>query len=116
MAKKQNPMLAAFEAKLEANYKERLEINSEFDLMAFLKTVHEELNVGPGRAAKVLNAFLVNKVQIAEMIHEDYGDKDSGDKELLHTKKEYALYLKSIFSPEDWEDVKIWFPFLREYW
>ena len=116
MSKKQNPMLAAFEAKLEKNYKERLEINSEFDMIALMKTVHDELGVGPGRAAKILNAFLANKVEIAETIHEDYGDKDSGDKEILHTKKQYAQFLKSIFKPEDWDDVKYWFPLLREYW
>ena len=117
MAKKQNPMLASFEAKLEANYKQRLEINSEFDLIALMKTVHEELGVGPGRAGKVLNAFLVNKVELANTIHEDYGpDKDTGDKEILHTKKQYAQFLKSIFSPEDWEQVKAWFPLLQAYW
>ena len=116
MANKTNPMLAAFEAKLEANYKERLEINSEFDMIAFLKTVNEELNVGPGRAFKVFNAFMVNKLEIAETIHADYGDKDSGDKEILYTKATYAKLLKRIFSPEDWEEVKIWFPLLQEYW
>lgn len=116
MAKKTNPMLAAFEAGLEANYKQRLEINSEFDMIAFMKTVHEELGVGPGRAFKVFNAFMANKLEIAETIHEDYGDKDTGDKELLHTKASYAKLLRRIFSPEDWQEVKIWFPLLREYW
>lgn len=116
MSKKQNPLLAAFEAKLEKNYKERLEINSEFDMIAFMKTVNEELGVGPGRAFRVFNAFMANKLEIAEMIHEDYGDKDSGDKEILHTKESYAKLMRRIFKPEDWEDVKIWFPLLREYW
>ena len=101
MAKKQNPLLAAFEAKLETNYKQRLEINSEFDMIAFLKTVNEELHVGPGRASRVFNAFMANKLEIAEMIHEDYGDKDTGDKEILHTKASYAKLLRRIFSPAD---------------
>jgi hypothetical protein len=116
MAKKQNPMLAAFEARLEANYQQRLGINSEFDLIAFMKTVHEELGVGPGRAFRVFNAFMANKLEIAETIHADYGDKDSGDKEILHTKKKYAKLMKRIFKPEDWQNVKIWFQLLREYW
>ena len=116
MSNKQNPLLAAFEARLEANYQQRLEINSEFDMIAFMKTVHEELNVGPGRAFKVFNAFMANKLEIAEMIHEDYGDKDNGDKEILHTKASYAKLLRRIFSPSDWEQVKIWFPLLKEYW
>lgn len=117
MAKKQNPMLAAFEARLEANYKQRLEINSEFDLIALMITVNDELQVGPGRAGKVLEAFLVNKVELANTIHEDYGpDKDTGDKEILHTKAQYARRLRSIFSPEDWVRLREWFPLLRDYW
>ena len=117
MAKKQNPMLAAFEARLEANYKQRLEINSEMDAIAFMKTVHEELGVGPGRALKVFNAFMANKLEIAETIHEDYGpDKETGDKQILHTKSSYAKLLKRIFGPESWQKVKIWFLLVYEYW
>jgi hypothetical protein len=85
-------------------------------MLAFLKTVHEELNVGPGRAPRVFSAFMANKLEIAEMIHEDYGDKDTGDKEILYTKFTYAKLLRRIFKPEDWERVKIWFPLLKEYW
>lgn len=102
---------------LEANYQQRLEINSEFDMIAFMKTVHEELGVGPGRAFRVFNAFMRNKLELAETIHEDYGpDKDSGDKEILHTKAQYAALMKRIFRPGDWERVKMWFQLLRDYW
>ena len=117
MAVKQNPMLAAFEAKLEANYQQRLEINSEMDLIAFMKTVHEELGVGPGRALTSFNAFMNNKLEIAKTIHEDYGpDKDTGDKQILHTKSSYAKLLKRIFGPVSWQKVRIWFPLLFDYW
>lgn len=119
MATKQNPVLAAFEAKLEANYKQRLEINSEMDLIAFMKTVHEELGVGPGRAYRAFNAFLVNKVELAETIQADYGpkkDKKTGDKQILHTKSSYAKMLKRIFGRESWQKVKTWFTLLYEYW
>jgi hypothetical protein len=117
MAKKQNPVLAAFEARLEANYKQRLEINSEMDMIAFMKTVHEDLGVGPGRAFKVFNDFMANKLEIAEMIHEDYGpDKHTGDKQILHTKSSYAKLMKRIFGPESWQKVKTWFQILYEYW
>lgn len=86
-------------------------------MIAFMKTVHEELGVGPGRAPKVFNAFMANKLEIAETIHEDYGpDKETGDKQILHTKSSYAKLLRRIFSPEDWQEVKIWFPLLQEYW
>jgi hypothetical protein len=117
MAKKPNPLLAKFEAQLQAQYRQQLEINSEFDLIAFMLTINEDLHVGPGRAAKLLNDFLVNKLELADAIHEDYGpDKETGDKELAHTKATYAKRLRSIFSPEDWQKCRIWFPFLRDYW
>lgn len=117
MAKnKQNPFLEAFAAKLEANYQQRLDVNNELDTIAFMVTIHEELGVGPGRAGRLFNAFRANKVKLAKTIREDYGDEDNGDKEILHTKKKYAQYLRTVFSPEDWEKVKIWFPMLRDYW
>lgn len=117
MAAKNNPLLAAFEAKLEANYKQRLEINSEMDAIAFMKTVHEDLNVGPGRALKVFNDYMNNKLEIAKTIHADYGPtKDMGDKQILHTKSSYAKLLKRIFGPESWQKVKIWFQLVYEYW
>ena len=117
MAVKNNPMLAAFEAKLEANYKQRLEINSEMDLIAFMKTVHEEFGVGPGRALKSFNTFMNNKLEIAYTIRDDYGpDKETGDKQILYTKSSYAKLMRQIFGPESWQKVKIWFQILYEFW
>lgn len=118
MAKnKQNPVLAAFEAKLNARYKQQLDCNSELDMIAFMQTVHEELGVGPGRAGRVFHAFLANKRQLAETLRDDYGeDKETGDKELLHTKSKYATLLRRIFGPELWPKVRIWFLLLRDYW
>lgn len=114
---KPNAMLARYQAQLEAEYRQRLEINSEFDLIALMKTVHEDLQVGPGRAGKIFNDFLVNKLELAEMIDKDYGpNKHTGDKEILHTKKSYADLLRSIFSPADWKKARVMFPLLRAYW
>lgn len=118
MAKnKQNPLLAQFEARLQREYQNRLEASAELDMIAFMQTVHEELQVGPGRAKQIFDAFLCNKMELAEAINEDYGpDKDTGDKSLSYTKHTYAKFLKSIFKPEDWEPVKEFFPLLKEYW
>lgn len=118
MAKpKPNPLLAKYEAQLEMKYRQKLEINSEFDLIALMITVNDELSVGPGRAGRVINAFLTNKLEIAETILEDSGpDKHTGDKELLHTKASFAKRLRSIFSPEDWKKWRAMFPLLRDYW
>jgi hypothetical protein len=117
MAVKNNPFLEALEAKLEAKYQAKKDRHLEFDRIAFMKTVNEELGVGPGRAYRVFNAFQANRVEIAEKITEDYGkDKHTGDKQILHTKATYANFLKRVFGPEAWEKVKIWFPLLKEYW
>ena len=89
----------------------------EMDAIAFMKTIHEDLNVGPGRALKLFNDYMANKLEIAETIHADYGpDKDTGDKQILHTKSSYAKLLKRIFGPESWQKVKIWFQLVYEYW
>ena len=114
---KQNPLLAAFEAKLEANYQQRLQINSEMDMIAFMKTIHEELGVGPGRALKVFTAFMNNKLEIAYTIRDDYGqEKDTGDKQILHTKSSYAKLMRQIFGLDAWQKVRIWFQLLYEFW
>lgn len=102
---------------LETNYKQRLEINSELDRIAFVQTINEELHVGPGRAETAFNTFLVKKVELAEAINEDYGpDKYTGDKEILYTKSSYAKMLKRVFGADAWQRVKTWFPLLHEYW
>lgn len=117
MAKNQNPLLAQIEAQYRAKYKQRLDANTEYDYIAFVKTVNEELGVGPGRAGPVFEAFLANKKELLEEINKDYGtDKDSGDKQMLHTKSTYAKLMRRIFSREDWLRVRVKFQFLREFW
>ena len=117
MANKINPLLAKFEAQLEAKYQQKLEINSEFDYIAFMKTIHEELQVGPGRAGRLFSAFLANKLELADHINNDYGpDKHTGDKQILYTKAKYAELMRSIFNKEDWEKARVMFPLLQDYW
>lgn len=102
---------------LKAEYQQKLDINSELDYIAFMKTIHEELKVGPGRAGRLFNAFLANKLEIAETINSDYGpDKRTGDKQLLHTKSTYAKLMRRIFSKEDWGVLRVMFPLLKDYW
>lgn len=117
MVKKQNPLLAAFEAKLKAEYRQKLDINSEIDYIAFMKTIHEELEVGHGRAGRLFSAFLSNKRELANTLNQDYGpDKNTGDKQILHTKSTYAALMRRIFSKEDWKKYRVKFPLLQEYW
>lgn len=116
MAKKPNPLLAAIEAKWESICKQQIDMNSELDYIAFMLTINEELNVGPGRADRLFNAFLANKLELAETINADYGEtKNSGDKELLQIKKHIAGRLKAIFG-QHWPKWREMFPFVRIYW
>jgi hypothetical protein len=110
MKNKQNPLLASFQAKLEAQHKQRLAIQTEIDLMATMIAANEMLKVGSGRAGFFLAEVLDMKMQIAKEI------VDEDDPELLYTKHQLATRLKQIFSKEDWNRYKELFPLLREYW
>lgn len=108
--KKPNPLLSAYEAKLEAEFKQRLAINSELDLIADLIAANNELKVGKGRAGYFLAEKLDVKMQIAtEIVKED-------DPEMLYTKHNLAKRLKSILGEENWMKYRELFPLLREYW
>lgn len=110
MSVKQNPLLAAFEAKLKAQYQLQLDINSEIDLIAHLISCNEDLKVGPGRAEVVLNGFLESKMDIVEAVVAD------DDKELTYSKYKIAQRLKQILGPENWVKYRENFPLLKEYW
>lgn len=110
MSVKQNPLLAAFEAKLEAQYQLQLDINSEIDLIAHLISCNEDLKVGPGRAEAVLNGFLESKMDVVGAIVAD------DDKELTYSKYKIAQRLKKILGPENWVKYRECFPLLKEYW
>ena len=110
MAKKPNPLLAAFEAQLTAEHRRREAIMGEINLMATIIAANNELQVGPGRAGFFTAEVLDTKMQIADcIVRED-------DPELLYTKYHLAKRLKEIFSPEDWVKYRELFPLLMEYW
>lgn len=107
---KPNPLLAAFEAKKEAEFKNRLAANSEINMIAMLIAANRELHVGAGRAGNFLAEQIDVKMQIAhEILQED-------DPELLYTKHNLAKCLKSILGAEGWKTYHELFPLLREYW
>ena len=107
---KQNPMLAKFEAQIEARAEARRMMQSEIDLMAAMIAANDELKVGPGRAEFFMAQVMFVKMQIAkEIISED-------DPELLYTKHQLAKRLKEIFGEKSWPRCKEMFPMLREYW
>ncbi len=107
---KPNPLLAAFEAKKEAEFEQRRRVNSEIHTIAMLIAANNELQVGPGRAGHFLAEHLDMLMQISEeIVKED-------DPELIYTKHNLAKRLKQILGPENWLKYRELFPLLREYW
>lgn len=116
MAKKQNAFLAKLQAQAEAKAAVKAETHVEIDTMALLLAAHEVLQVGPGRADKLLNSYLAWKIEIAEEIVKELDEDLSKEKELIIIRRDLAKNLKEILGPEGWEKAKTLFPFLREYW
>ena len=118
MAKKPNPMLAAFEARIRAeeqlSAQRTFDINSEIDLIAHIISCAEDFQVGPGRAEKCLCGFLESKLDIAQLVTDAI--KVDGDKEFLQAKRDIAWKLKATLGPELWDKYKSMFPMVQEYW
>ena len=116
MAKKQNAFLAKLEAKAAAKQAEKTNAHVEIDTMAMLLAVNEELQVGSGRAGKVINAYLSYKIEIAEAITKELDEDQSKKKELIVVRRDLAIRLKEILGQENWEKYRSLFPFVRDYW
>ena len=113
MAKnKQNPLLAAFEAKKEAEFAGRLACNTEINLIAMLIAGNDLGFIGEKRADLLLAQHVETQMQIAEEL---LGDAVA-DKELTYTKATLARRLKQILGQDGWDRCKMMFPLLRDYW
>lgn len=112
MAKKQNPILAAFEAKKEVEFSKRLATNTEINLIAMLIAGNNLGIIAEKRAHPFLAEQIEVKMQIAEAILED----SKSDKSLEYTKADLAGAVKQILGPEGWESCKYLFPLLGDYW
>ena len=123
MANKQNPTLAAFEAKLrrefeeekaqmEANFKQRLDRNSEITMIATLIGGNRLGFLGEKRADLLIEETIDVKIQIAYNLLKDA----ETDPNLVHTKADLARSLKQILGAEGWERWKDLFPLLADYW
>ena len=109
MAKKSNPFLEAFEAKLEAQYQLRLHHNSEIGLLALIIAADDKEIPDVGG---LVFRFLDVKMKIAEDIVKDAKD----DKTLTYTRCDLARRVKQVLGDEDWERFKGLLPLLEEYW
>lgn len=108
MAKK-NPLLEAFEAKLERNYQLRLAHNNEIGMLGLIIAADDEEIPDVGG---LLFRFIETKMQIAKDIVTDSRD----DKTLTYTRADIARRVKQVLGEEDWERYKELFPLLKEYW
>lgn len=116
MAKKQNAYLARLQAKADAKAAERTSAHVELDTIALLLSAHDELQVGPGRASRLVNSYLAYKIEIAEEIVKELDEDKSKKKEIIILRRDLAARLKEILGREGWEKYKTLFPFLRDYW
>lgn len=112
MAKKQNPVLAAFEAKKEKEFQGRLACNSELNMMATLIAGNDLGFLGTKRADLLLEKMVEVKMQIADNILVDCED----DKTMEYTKADLARRLQQILGADGWDRCKGLFPMLRDYW
>lgn len=117
--KKQNPLLAKYEAMWEARYQQRVDMHNEVDRIALMLTVHEVLKVGPGRAAKVILAYQANRLKIAQAIQKEVKEsrtKENKVGEILITRRDITKALRDIFGPDNWLKFRRLFPFTEEFW
>lgn len=112
MAKKQNPILAAFEAKKEAEFSERLARNTEINMIAMLIAGNDLGFLGTARAGLLLEEQIEVKMRIADELLRDAED----DPSLVYTKYDLASRLKAILGPAEWVRCQKLFPLLRDYW
>ena len=116
MAKKQNAFLAKLQAQAAAREAVKTEAHVEMDTIAMLLSAHDVLQVGPGRAGRLINAYLAYKLEIAEEMVKELDEDMSKRKEIIILRRDLAARLKEILGKENWEKYKTLFPFLRDYW
>jgi hypothetical protein len=112
MSKKPNPLLAAFEAKKEAEFSQRLAKNTEINMIAMLIAGNNLGFLGPARAGLLLEEQVEVKMDIAEALLADAKD----DPTLAYTKADLARRLIQILGPSEWARCQALFPLLRDYW
>jgi hypothetical protein len=109
---KQNPILAAFEAKKEAEFHGRLACNTEINMMAVLIAGNDLGFIAEKRADLLLERLVEVKMEIADDLLSDAKD----DKTLEHTKAALASRVKQILGADGWNRCKQLFPLLQDYW
>lgn len=110
--KKQNPILAQFEAKKEREFQGRLACNTEMNLIAMLIAGNNLGFLGEKRSDLLLAEVIEVKTEIADNLLTDAKD----DKTLAYTKADLARRVKQILGADGWNRCRELFPLLKEYW
>lgn len=76
MGKKQNLVLAAYEAKLEAKYKRKLAVTMQMCFDVAVITANDVFKMGAGRAKLFEQKYSENYAKICAMLLEDESDPD----------------------------------------
>lgn len=76
MGKKQNPVLAAYEAKLEAKYRRKLTVTMQMCFDVAVITANDVFKMGAGRAKIFEQKYTENYAKICAMLIEDEADPD----------------------------------------
>lgn len=113
---KRNAFLDKLQAQAAARQAVKTNAHVEIDTISMLLAANDELQVGPGRAGKLVNAYLAYKIEIAEAIVKELDEDQSKRKELIIIRRDLATRLKEILGQENWEKYKTLFPFVQDYW
>ena len=109
---KPNPILAAFERKKEEEFLQRLQRNSEMNMIAMLFAGSNLGFLGEKRAGLLLDEVVDIKMQLAQALLTDSDD----DPTLTYTKADIHRRLVQILGKEERKRVQTLFPLLHEYW
>lgn len=127
MANKQNPFLAAFEAKLRAEFEkekielvtqleidfsQRLGMNTEINLIAMTLAGSRLGFLGEKRAGALLEEQVAVKMKLADDLVKDA----DADPALWYTKKDLARSMVQVLGEENWPRYQHLFPLLSDYW
>ena len=97
--KKKNPVLAQYEAKLEARYRRKLDVALQMGLDAGMIAANEVLKLGPGRAMSYRTAYVNAMNEMAHLLTEDGDD----DHDLAYSTEVIDRRIKSIVGEENFQ-------------
>lgn len=105
---KKNPMLAKLEAQFEIKYAvmfdRRIETLAQMFMDAAMLAAHDVFGLGPGRAARFMQAVKDNYHEMSEMALKDAAD---GDEEIWYTRSKLDEQLLAIVGKENFQPFEV---------